>query len=482
MICLTLSGSTLDEMRRETEENGNYVDLVELRLDLLDEKEQGRASLFPSMVDKPVILTCRRVKDGGKWDKSERLRRALMLSALDGEFRYIDIEEDIRRNTPLEVKARERGVRIIRSLHIFGESPSNLLAIAKKMATGGDIVKIAIMVRSIRETEELFRLSQKLSDIDKIIIGMGEYGLPTRVLYRKMGSYLVFSSEKEVAPGQISAKKLKMLYRADRVNKTTRVFGIVGNPVLHSLSPEIHNPAFHSLNIDAIYLPFPSESIGAFFHFAEYMRIEGFSVTIPYKKDVLSYLGNVDREVKMIGSCNTVVRRGELWKGLNTDYSGFILPIIKDIESSRIKSALVVGAGGASNAVVWALRNFSIKVTILNRTLEKAEILAKNNLSDYDTLENRKKYEGKVDLIVQTTSVGLYPGENISPLEGFSFTGKEIAYDIIYRPKMTKFLKDAAEKGCTLHFGSEMLMAQARLQFKAFTQQDYPKELNVLED
>ena len=160
---------------------------------------------------------------------------------------------------------------------------------------------------------------------------------------------------------------------------------------------------------------------------------------------------------------------------MNTDYYGFLIPILSDIENGRIKNALVIGAGGASYAIVWALRNWGVKVTILNRTLSHAERIAKINICAFDKLENAKNYEGQVDLIVQTTSVGLSTFE--SPIEGFKFTGKEIAYDIVYKPHMTKFLTDAKAAGCKLHFGDEMLFEQGKLQFEAFTGYHYPKNL-----
>ena len=325
----------------------------------------------------------------------------------------------------------------------------------------------------------LFRISDELKDVEKIIIGMGEWGIPTRILYRRCGSMLTFASDGDaVAPGQISAKELKTLYHADRVTDRTAIYGIIGNPVYHSTSPQIHNPGFRAINYDAIYLPFLVDNIRSFFSLAEYLRMRGFSVTIPYKTQVLMFLGRISREVKQIGSCNTVVRVPGMWKGFNTDYYGFLSPILKDIDSGRIKSALVIGAGGASKAIVWALRNRGVKVTILNRTLSRAADIAALNLCEFDTLENARKYEGTVDLVVQTTSVGLYPDFDLNPIEGFRFTGHEIVYDIIYKPRMTKLLTEAAAAGCTLHYGEEMLLEQGKLQFEMFTGYHYPKGID----
>ena len=478
MICLTLSGNTLESCLEEIEANRSYIDSAELRLDYLTPEEQKNAASFPSMAGLPVILTLRRKEDGGKCTLSERERRALLLSALDGDYAYVDIEEDVKKND-VEDKAREKGVKIIRSFHDFSGIPDDIYSRLYRLAERGDIAKAAVTPHTTQDLLTLFRIAEELKDVPKIIIGMGDWGIPIRILYKKAGSLLTFACSGEaVAPGQVSAKDLKLLYRADKVNDRTGIYGIIGNPVLHTSSPSIHNPGFQSINYNAIYLPFLVDNVRIFFALAEYLKMRGFSVTVPFKDAVLMYLGNITREVKQIGACNTVVRMPGMWKGMNTDYYGFLQPILPELESGKIKSALVIGAGGASQAVVWALRNRGVKVTILNRTLTKAEKLAKLNICEYDTLDNAHLYEGKVDLVVQTTSVGLFPNFDTSPVPDFHFTGKEIAYDIIYKPKMTKFLQDAEKAGCTLHFGEEMLLEQGKLQFEAFTGYHYPKDLH----
>ena len=184
------------------------------------------------------------------------------------------------------------------------------------------------------------------------------------------------------------------------------------------------------------------------------------------------------REVKQIGSCNTVVRAKNLWMGTNTDYYGFIEPLLTDIDSGKIQSALVVGAGGAARAVVWALRNHGVKVIILNRDILRAQKLALETMSNYDSLENANRYSG-VDLVVQTTSVGMVPDVDGDPIPTFCFTGKEIAYELVYKPHITHFLKRAEGAGCNLHFGIDMLLRQGKLQFETFTGYHYPKRVEI---
>ena len=474
MICLTLAHKTIDECVSDVRMNRQYIDLCELRVDFLCDEDRERAYLFPSLVDVPVILTVRRKEDGGAYSASERSRKELILRCLDGDFAYVDIESDIKKGD-VEEKAKEKGVKIIRSLHDFSGVPSDIYSKIYNLSQKGGIAKVCLYLNSFSDVLTLFRIQDELKGVDKIVIGMGPYGVCTRILYHFLGSILTFASSNEAAPGQLSAAELKNIYRADKINDRTAIYGIIGNPVSHSFSPVIHNQGFKTIKYNAVYVPFLVDNIRAFFSLAETLKIRGFSVTIPFKNEVLSFLGNVTREVKQIGSCNTVVRVPGMWKGMNTDYYGFLYPILNDIDSGKVKSALVIGAGGASQSIVWALRNRGVKVTILNRTVGRAEKLARINLCEYDTLDNAHKYEGKVDLVVQTTSVGLYPDFDISPID-FHFTGKEIAYDIIYKPKMTKFLRDAEKAGCRLHFGEEMLLEQGKLQFEAFTGYHYPKD------
>ena len=480
MICLTLSGPTILDNLKALADNKDYVDICELRLDLLSPSEVAKAADFPSMVDIPVILTLRHVSDGGKCTLQEKARRSLLIDTMkNGGFSYVDIEDDVKKSD-VEEAAHSLGMKVIRSYHDFEGVPADIFSRVHSLASRGDVAKIAVTPHNTTDVMTLFRINEELKDVPKIIIGMGEWGVATRILYKKMGSILTFGSNgKAVAPGMISARELKLLYRADQLNDNTGIYGIVGNPVMHSLSPQIHNPGFHKIHYNAVYVPFLSESIRSFLTLAEMLRMRGFSVTVPFKVDVVKYLGNITREVKQIGSCNTVVRVPNMWKGTNTDYYGFIHPIEKEIDDDRIKSALVIGAGGAAKAIVWALKMRNVKVMIVNRTKSKADELARLYGVGSDSLDNISRYEGKVDLVVQATNMGLHPYEDVTPAENFHFSGQEIAYDIVYKPKYTKFLIAAEKAGCPLKFGWDMLMEQGKLQFESFTGYHYPKDVEV---
>jgi len=474
MICLVLTGKTIEENLEQYLRNRQYISLVELRLDLLDADSQQRAFSFPDLVEVPVILTCRRKSDGGACDISERQRMTLMEQVVKGGFAYVDLEDDVKKTT-FEHNLVERGVRIIRSFHDFNGVPADIYLKISKIAAKHEIPKIAVAINSMLDLLTLFRMEQELASIpEKIIVGMGDMGVPSRILYKRIGSLITYCSENSIAPGQITPKTMKELYRADTIDANTHIYGVIGNPVLHSASPQIQNPGFQAIHFNAVYVPFQVDSVRSFFILAETLKISGFSVTVPHKQSVLPYLGKTTREVRQIGSCNTVVRAKNLWMGTNTDYYGFIEPLIHEIDTRIIQTALVVGAGGASRAVVWALRNHGCKVTIINRDIERARKLALETMSSFDALDHANRYEG-VDLVVQTTSVGMVPDSEGDPIPDFHFSGKEIAYDLVYKPHLTRFLSRAQAAGCRLQFGIDMLVRQGKLQFESFTGYHYPK-------
>ena len=487
VLCLTLTGSTLEENRNLVERNRQWISLAELRMDYLCADEQKIASSFPSTVEIPVILTLRRVSDGGKCNLPEKQRLQLLYETAKGDFSYVDIEDDVKKSDlkfkdPLfeqkvdfEASMKQRGMRIIRSYHNFECVPADIYGKISKLAAKGDIPKVAVTPKSMIDIISLFRIQEELKEVkEKIVIGMGDFGICTRILYKRCGSMLSFCSDTKAAPGHLSAQVMSELYRADTLNDKTHIFGIIGNPVLHTASPMIHNPGFEAIHYNAVYVPFLVDSVRAFFKLADMLQIHGFSVTVPYKRDVQPYLGRITREVKQIGACNTIVRIQNMWKGTNTDYYGFMAPLSSEIATGKIHSALVIGAGGASRAVIWALHNHGIKVTVINRTIEHAKALAGETMSAYDTLENCNRYSGAVDLVVQTTNVGMAPHLGENPVPDFVFSGKEIAYELIYQPKDTSFFKRAKEAGCRVISGGEMLIEQGKLQFEAFTGYHYP--------
>ncbi len=475
MICLALTGRTLEENYSYVQQYRGSADLFELRVDTLDTIDPSSIIAFSRFVDKPMVLTCRRERDGGRYARTDRTRGTLLVKLLEGNFSFLDIEEDFRKYE-IEDQCRKRGIAVIRSIYDTSGTPGDLYSRIDSAHHRGEIPKAEVAARSVEDVITVFNADMQLSHIPrKIIIASGQWGIPTRLLYKRTGSFMTYASpadENAGAPDHASIESMKNLYRCDRVTGKTKIFGVIGNPVMHTASPRIHNPAFHELGIDGIYVPFMVDEVRSFFKLADILGILGFSVTVPHKQHVLPYLGSITREVKQIGSCNTVIWERECWKGINTDYYGFLKPVMDEIEDEHIKRCVVIGAGGAARSVVWALRNHRCSVTIVNRTAEKAQRLARETGSSWVPMEESGSIP-EADLLVQTTSLGMEP-DTSDALPHYRFTGKERVYELVYKPKVTPLLSRAMEAGCRIIYGRQMLIAQGMLQFESFTSREYP--------
>ncbi len=458
------------------------MDLVELRVDHLLDAEKATAGRLPGRVGLPVILTLRRARDGGSFDGSEAARVALLQRLAGQGFRYVDIEEDLQAPA-LDAHIRESGARIVRSLHDYSGVPPGLSRRFSALARRTDeIPKAAVTPTTCAQLAELLNVFHGLGDSERVLLGMGEIGFPTRVLAPRLGSTWCYASPtaRAVAPGQVTPVTLEDVYRFRDITRSTSVYGVVGNPVMHSRSPMIHNRGFTALGLDAVYLPFQAPDLDGFWKVADLLRIKGLSVTVPHKQAVLSRAVRGDAEVRAVGACNTLLRpegRGS-WSGMNTDSEGFLAPL-RSMFGGAVPTGLgatVIGAGGAARSVVAALSGAGARVLVLNRTIENARTLAevfaaRSGGIDAEGLESARGFS---DLIVQTTSVGMSPHEDADPAPELKLSGREIVYELVYAPESTCFVRRALEAGCRVVYGRKMLIAQAMRQFLLFTGREYP--------
>lgn len=430
----------------------------------------------------PVILTVRRKQEGGHFAGDERDRIALLKKLAPAGFSWLDLEHDL--DAPdLDKLFVSGGGRIIRSLHDHDGVPQDLVDLVNRLARGPtEIPKAAVTPKSSADFLRLLQAFDSLEGTEKVLLGMGDFGFATRVLAPRLGSLFCYSSPPSgaAAPGHTDPATLDELYRYRRISASTQVFGVIGNPVMHSLSPRIHNAGFAELGLDAVYLPFLVDDLGPFLKAAEILSVRGLSVTVPHKESIIRALHTQDPLVSTIGACNTVSRgaHGE-WIGTNTDADGFLAPLRAALGGSAITrnlGATVIGAGGAARSVVSALSSGGARVLILNRTREKAATLAAAfgaRAAGLDA-QGAALMEGHRDLIVQTTSAGMSPRTAEDPFPECTFTGREIVYELIYAPPTTAFLSRAFQAGCRVIRGKQMLLAQALAQFKIFTGRDYP--------
>jgi 3-dehydroquinate dehydratase/shikimate dehydrogenase len=459
LLCATVTASTMAELRA-ARDRAVDADLVELRLDTVADPDvagalQGRR--------RPVIITCRMREEGGAFRGSEEERRRLLGEALAQGAEYVDLEW---RAGFEEVIAREGGRRIVLSFHDFASMPHDLHGIARAMrAVGAEVVKIAARARRLSDCVTLLELARSIDEPDHmILIAMGEAGLSSRVLAGRFGSRWTYAGGvKDV--GQVSVPELLHEYRFREINDGTALYGVVGSPVSHSVSPAMHNAAFRMGGIDAVYLPMPAADADDFMTFARAMRVSGASVTIPFKVAMCERVDEVYPVARRIGAINTVRFEHGRSAGDNTDAAGFLQPLTdRGILLGGVRAA-ILGAGGSARAVAVALASTGAEVSVHARDRGRAEevaLLASARVGAWPIQPHTW------DLLVNCTPIGMHPRLDDSPVPIEAITGKWV-YDLVYNPAETKLLRDAETAGCRTIGGLEMLVAQAREQFQWWT-------------
>lgn len=262
------------------------------------------------------------------------------------------------------------------------------------------------------------------------------------------------------------------------INGKTKIYGIIGNPVSHSLSPLMHNQAFAACQENRVYVPLHTEDLQAALDGLRGMHIDGVSVTIPFKERVLGLLDEVDPVAVKIGAVNTVVVRREESRvklfGSNTDWLGSNKALLDHIDL-RHSRAVILGAGGAARAIGFGLLEAGAGVEIKSRSESKGRRLAKELGCLWSPLNEKPKQAAAI--LINATSVGMEPDNEISPVEHSLLIGYQVVMDIVYAPLQTQLLKDGAAHGCICINGLEMLLYQGVAQFELWTGRDAPVEV-----
>ncbi|MEX2443193.1 MAG: type I 3-dehydroquinate dehydratase [Alkalispirochaeta sp.] len=494
MICLCLTGTTLEEWTGQLERNRPWISMVELRVDLLRPAERSVEAITAWWArhrgELPGILTIRRLQDHGTWEGDDAQRLFLfsrLLSALHPD--YIDLELD-RSTQPdwiqLARRLEDYGGQVIRSFHGPVSGREEIAQLMARLATGArEIPKLAIESNTLVDTTDLLlaarEFQRRMPGRTAVWIAMGEYGLPTRVAPGHFGSGWTYASDPAgtaAASGQVAPQTLAETYRVGTVDETRPLFAVVGSPIAHSRSPEYHNRRFQEERVAALYVPFRADSFEEFLMIAEALPILGASVTVPHKRAALEAAlaegqGGASPRAQAVGAANTLVRdaHGRWWAD-NTDVEGVMAPLAEVAGAGNGRRAAVIGAGGAARAAVVGLRENGWQVEVYNRTEARArelvDSLGLERSCAHPLLEMRSLPAGSVDLIVQTTPVGMSHSVEGDPCEGYTFAGTEIVYDVIYTPPETVLLRRAAEAGCTTINGERMFVVQGEAQNRLF--------------
>ena len=463
----------LDALRSACERALEWADVIELRLDCLDRTPQNISELLQSL-ERPVILTFRPAEQGGHRNLSREERELFWRTAPRGESIWWDVEGDRVQDLSPDWS------RVIASHHDFSGVPSDLQRIYERLAnTPAHVLKIAVHANDIVDCLPVFQLLDRARHEGRelIAIAMGNAGIATRILGPSRGAFLTYGALDDVsstAPGQVNAPKLHSLYHIDQINNETMICGLIGLPVMHSVSPHIHNAAFAEVGINGVYLPFEVKDVDSFFKRMVDPRtrelnwnLRGLSVTAPHKQAVMKHLDWIEPNAKEIGAVNTVVVESDRLLGYNTDAAGLIEPLLQRFDSLEDREVAIIGAGGAARAAIWALQRQKARVTLFARNVEKAQKLAELFNISCESLSSASL--AGYDLVINTTPLGSGEYVDQSPATAGQLNGARCIYDLIYNPSETKFLREASQVGCETLGGMEMLVAQAKLQFELWT-------------
>jgi 3-dehydroquinate dehydratase/shikimate dehydrogenase len=483
MICVSIGRtrhSSIIAEHRHLAEKG--AELVELRLDYM----RKRPDLGKLLDDRPtpVIVTCRRRDDRGRWSGTEEQRQALLREAIISGAEYVDLEDGIAAKIPRYGKTK----RIV-SYHNFDETPADLDDIHHRLVQRDpDVIKIVTMANAPSDNERILQMVSS-SDVPTVGFCMGEMGTVSRILCGRHGApftYASFSRDRQLAPGQLSFAEVRNLYRFNHITEKTQILGVLGDPIAHSKSPLLHNAALRKLSIDAVYLPLrvPREMIAEALHVYQILGLTGYSVTIPHKEAVLELCDVPDQQSQIIGAANTLYQRDSQWHATNTDAAAALDSIVvglRETASGREelsgRKVLILGAGGVARAVGRALVEQDAAVVITNRSRDRGRTLAAELDCQHVLWENRGAESCEV--LINCTSVGMYPNMDESPFEPNWLNESTLVFDTIYNPEQTLLLKSARERGCPVVSGVEMFVRQAARQFELFTGQDAPLEYMV---
>jgi 3-dehydroquinate dehydratase/shikimate dehydrogenase len=476
-ICTVVAAARALEFRILVEKALRQSPTVELRLDwLANDSERHRAldwlkrSVHPKAV---FIATCRRRIGGGEFAGSALEELFWLMKAKEAGCAWCDLEIETLRELPdKSVAGYAIPPKVLLSIHDFRQTPKQLPTAHIPKHGGVDAIKVAAMAESLADSLRLLRLARGSRQI--VAIPMGEVGLPGRILALRAGGALVYAPiAAATAPGQVPFEELRDLYRAHQLTSRSQVFGVIGNPISHSLSPALHNSGYVAAEKDAVLVPFLVERLAEFVKAIPEFGLQGFCVTLPHKTAILGYLDDCDALAEQIAAVNTVTvtRRGKLL-GSNTDYIGVLRALEgrMKLPGSRV---LLFGAGGAARAAAFAVGKAGAEVVVCARRDSAARRLAR--AVHGGVLRRASLRREKFDAILNATPMGMHPHSESSPLKSEELNCR-LVMDLIYRPPETQLLRTAAKRGIRTISGVEMFLAQGIAQWEHWMRSRAPEK------
>jgi 3-dehydroquinate dehydratase/shikimate dehydrogenase len=475
-ICAVAAAPTARELAKLVCLGVRETPTLELRLDWLqsDSERQKFLAWLKRRKWKGItfLATCRRRIGGGELAGDLDAELYWLMKARAAGCQWCDLEVETLRELP-EQSVRGFAVpeKVLLSIHDFRRTPATPKLLRLPERGGADAIKLAAMAKTIADSGRLLKAARDSRHV--VVVPMGEIGMPARILALREGSALAYAPvATATAPGQVGLRELKDLYRAHELTRKTAVYGVIGNPIAHSLSPLMHNTGYVAAKRDAVFLPFLVERLHDFLEAIPDFGLRGFSVTIPHKESVFRTLDDCEPLAEKIGAVNTVtVRRDGSLYGSNTDYLGVLRALEKKtvLQGGRV---LIYGAGGAARAAAFAVATAGAEVFVCARREPAARALARAVRGE--AVKRAALRKMKFDVLVNATPVGMHPHPGISPLAPAELNCSLI-FDLIYRPLRTELLRMAAEKGMQILSGAEMFIAQGIAQWELWMKQSAPE-------
>jgi len=480
-ICIALGlpdvPTLLDHARHEAAAGETFL---EFRLDYLEKPRAGAEAIRTFLDDFPdtlILATCRRHQNHGKFNGSIDDQLAVLDLAVRHGAQAVDVEiETAEPAAERLAQFRGRAVVIV-SYHNYEATPPLDTVVKRVMRVSADVYKIVTMARKPSDNMRVLAAAKVLPRQQITVLAMGEMGFPTRVLAPVFGAAFTYAAPmyaEGTAAGQVSARSLRSLYRVEKLSRTAKIYGVIADPIRHSISPAVHNRAFQSRRLNSVYLPFlvSPANLRDFFLLADKLPLAGFSVTIPHKQKIIRYLDAVDPLARRIGAVNTVWRRAGKWRGTNTDAAGVTEPLSRLMRLGK-SSVLIVGNGGAARSAACALADAGARIALVGRNPDRVRALAK--LCGAEALA-REQVEGRhFDALVHATPLGMFPHVNECFFNGH--IPADVVFDMVYNPIETVLIQHARSQGKTVVPGIDMFIEQAVRQFELWTGDSAPRSV-----
>src|SRR5215469_5569919 len=481
-VCIAIIGSTPAEMIEKAELAARENPFLEFRLDYLEKPLAALPKLKTFLAERSevtAVATCRRASAGGKFKGKIADELEILQKAATSGFHLVDVElqtAEAIKAAELE-KRRARGAALIISYHDFAAT-KDLDGIFERIRPyEPEFIKIVSTAKNLADNVTMMRFLERTRDMANVIgICMGEQGIISRVLGLRAGSIFTFAAAhvgEETGPGQISVRTLVETYRIDQLDVATKVYGVAGNPIKHSLSPLMMNTAFRRETVNAVFLALQTAKLTDLLTLVREVPISGLAVTMPLKEEILKHLEKTDPLSEKVGACNTVVRSqdGKLY-GFNTDVSAIVRPLERRLQLKGAK-VLVMGAGGAARAAVFGLKEKGAEIFILNRTAEDGQKLARQ--AKAKTFKREQLAKTQFDVILNATPAGMHGVKPASLLEPKEINAR-LVFDLVYNPIDTPLIRMAREKNIPVVTGVEMFVHQGARQFEIWTGKPAPED------